>query len=110
MNPKHIPLLAPKPLTSFTASEFFAYVKALWIDPASTKKSRAKGPTKYLTHTVTKKGTLVVRCKRDPKQVTREEFEAFKESAGLSYQEAWLQLQKRSIEVVEKIQKITIKP
>lgn len=109
MNLNLIPLLSPRHIKEFTPESYKAYLKALWIDPATTRKAAKKGPVKYLSGTITKKGSLVVRCKRKPKLVTREEVDSLKDSLGLTYQEVWNALAKREIKVVDKITKVTIK-
>lgn len=109
MNPDLIPLLSPKHIKEFTPQSYLAYLRSLWIDPATTRKAVKKGPVQYLTGTITKKGSLVIRCKRDPKQVTRAEVDKLRADLELSWLQVWAALRKRDIEVVDKITKVVIK-
>jgi hypothetical protein len=109
MNPAHIPLLALKHISEFSPQAYLEYLRGLWIDPATTKKATTKKPKRYLTGTVTKKGTLSIRCNRHPKEVTRAEVEELRVSVGLSHLQVWSALRKRSIKVVNKITKVSIK-
>lgn len=103
-----IPLLAPKHISAFSPTEYRHYMRSLWIDPATTRKAKAKGPIQYLTGTVNKKGITVIRCKRTPKQVTYEEVSALRESLSMSHLQIWAALRKRKIQVVKKITKIKV--
>ncbi len=103
-----IPLLAPKHISQFSPTEYRQYMRSLWIDPATTRKAKARGPIQYLTGTTTKKGSLVIRCKRSPKQVTYEEVDTLRESLSMSHLQVWAALRKRKIKIVQKIIKLKI--
>jgi len=89
------------------SKEYMDYMVGLWIDPATTRKAKAKGPVRFLTATYTKKGHLTVRCKRDPKVVSREELSEVMVDLGMTHLQAWNAMVKRGIKVVEELPKVT---
>lgn len=101
----HVPLLAPKHISQFTPADYKSYIVGLWIDPATTKKAKAKAPAKPFTYAVNKLGSLVVRCKRDPKVVSREELDEFALAMDLTALLAWAALRTRKIKVVKALPK-----
>lgn len=90
---KHIPLLAPKALSEFTPAEFKAYVRSLnYVKPKRLSKGKTKAAPKPVSFTVTKKGVLSVRIKRNPKWISRAEIETISKESGRPLNEVWLKL------------------
>lgn len=90
---RFIPLLSPKSLGEFTPEEFHAYVRSLnYVKPKKSKVKGVKAPPKEVTWSITKKGTLTVRIKRDPKWLTREEVETIARDSGKPLNQVWLKL------------------
>ena len=91
--PKRRILLAPKPLSEFEAAEFRHYVEALYIRPETKGSQLVEGVG------ITFGTRTIVRIKRDPKYVTREELTLLSEEYGRSPEELETLLRSRKVEI-----------
>ncbi len=90
-----IPLISLKPFTEFSASEYREYVKGLEQEWRPLKVA-----PKDVLISQTKKGSWVVRVRRDPKHVLRTEIDELLVVTGLSEREMFVLLAKRKVPVV----------
>jgi len=88
------PLLSPKHISDYTPEEYMDYVKSLYIDPKAGKPI----PREF-NATRTKKGTITIRIKRDPKYITRAEIIILAAELKIPQSEMFLLIKKRKIEV-----------
>jgi hypothetical protein len=90
---ERIPLLSPKAFSEFTPEEYKDYVISLHKAPP------AKPIPAAVTWSLTKTGKPSVRIKRQPKFVTATEVGEGALSLGVTYQELWMHLRKKKIEI-----------
>lgn len=91
---KKVPLLSPKHISKYDAAEYMEYVKSLYIDPNANKPI----PREF-NASRTKKGSIVIRIKRDPKYITKEEIKILAKELDLPQSEMFLLIKKRKIGV-----------
>ena len=88
-----IPLLSPKPFSEYSAVDFHAYVRSLYVAPPEKK------PPAEWSVRLNDKGTPVVTVRRTPKVLSREEAEAMAKELGWTLQDTWLMLLSKKIRV-----------
>lgn len=90
-----LPLLSPKPFAAFSSPlEYLDYIKSLYTEPVRPPAARNFGAS------VNKKGTLVLRVKREPKFLLASEIRLLAEEIGWSLQHTWVAVaRKKDIEI-----------
>lgn len=84
------PLLAPKPLSEFSPSEYREYVRSFYKAPEKTAEVLFKW---------TKKGNPQVTVRRHPKWISELEFRELCKMHGLRQNELFIYLKDRKVEV-----------
>ena len=97
--------LLAKRFETFTPGEFYNYVISL-RDENFKKKTTTKKPYQAVSVSKNKKGTFIVRCRREPKKVMRKEIDHISKALGESYLTIWELFQKRKIKIVEVVNDI----
>lgn len=105
---EQLALLSPKPFANYGVEEFYEYIVRLRNTEFKKKASTAK-PYKIVSISKNKKGTYVIRCRRQPKAVTRKEVDDLSKEIGESYLTTWNLFVKRKIKVEEIIEDAEIK-
>jgi len=88
------PLLSLKHINDYTDIEYMDYIKSLYIDPKANKP-----PTRDFNASISKKGVISFRIKRDPKWITKEEIKILAQELKLPQSEMFILLTKRKIEI-----------
>lgn len=96
MNEENIPLLAGKPLSSFTPEEFKEHVKKLKTE-RRVRQVRISPPYKW---TLTRTGKISIKCTRVPKWITREELVSIHQESGSEENLIQIYCEKKKITIV----------
>lgn len=96
-----IPLLAPKALRDFAATEFKNYVRGLYYKkPKKKSPAKRKTPLKAYSARLNPKGTLVLTIRtRDPKWISREEIAEIAATLGIEERLVYLKVGERGIKI-----------
>jgi len=103
MNP--IPLLSGRPLESFSAEEFKAYVRSMKNEPIrKTPKIRLKKQKPPFEAKLTKTGKLSLKVNRDPKWLSAEEVDSIAHYIGWTKAQTWVAVcdKKRGVKISTK--------
>jgi len=96
-------LLGPA-FDSYTAVSFYQYVESLRDENFKKKTSQRKSAAfKPVSISINKKGHLIIRCKRQPKQITKAEIIELAGQHKISQVTLWNAVKKRDIQIVQEI-------
>lgn len=95
-----LPLLAPQEFADFSDETWMTYIRSLYVQPKiRTKKALKPAKPKGLSVTLTKKGSLSVRCSRKERTFTQAEFEYFALLTKAPMNLIWNALRKSKVDI-----------
>lgn len=87
-----VPLLSAKPLEQWAPEEYKTYVRSLYHKRTPRRATKKIKVVKTVIWSLTKKGNLSIRIRREPKWLTREEIDLIAEESGKPANEVWLKV------------------